>query len=120
MAIEKIRFPEFNWNIVIDKHPALVVDSMNLCYDIIFGANFIDKCGITLDYENHQVQWMECTIHFCDASKFFSLNYYHSILAPLELEAENNFTDIPVVNTFAMHILDAKYKQANIHNVAFD
>ncbi len=59
---KKIRFPEFNRNIVIDKHPTLIVDSMNLQYNIILGANFLDKCGITLDYENHQVKWLEYTI----------------------------------------------------------
>ncbi len=75
MALEKIRFPEFNHNIVIDKHPALIVDSTSLCYDIIFGAYFFDKCDITLNYENHQVQWMEYTIPLRNASKFFSSNY---------------------------------------------
>ncbi len=30
VALEKIHFPEFNCNIVIDKHPALIVNSMNL------------------------------------------------------------------------------------------
>ncbi len=53
VALEKIQFPEFNQNIVIDNHLALIVDSMNLQYDIIFGANFLNKCGITLDYDNH-------------------------------------------------------------------
>ncbi len=55
VALEKIRFPEFNRNIVIDKHPALIVDSMNLRYDIILGADFLDKCGITLNYKNNQI-----------------------------------------------------------------
>ncbi len=116
-ALEKIRFPEFNLNIVIDENPALIVDSTNLCYDIIFGANFLDKCGITLDYENHQVQWMEYTIPLYNASKFFLSNYYTSILAPTELESEHDFIDNPVVDTFATRILDVEYKQANIHDV---
>ncbi len=67
MALEKIRFHEFNWNMIVDKHPVLIVDSANLCYDIIFGSNFLDKCGITLNYENHQVQCVEYTIPLCDA-----------------------------------------------------
>ncbi len=120
VALQKIRFPEFNRNIVIDENPALIVDSTNLCYDIIFGANFLDKCGITLDYENHQVQWMEYTIPLYNASKFFLSNYYTSILAPPELESEHDFIDNPVVDTFATRILDVEYKQANIHNFAFN
>ncbi len=120
VALQKIRLPEFNQNIVIDKHPALIIDSMNLHYNIIFGADSLDKCNITLNYENHQLQWMEYTIPLRNASKFFLFNYYTSILAPLELESEHNFIGNPVVDTFAMQILDTKYEQANIHDVSFD
>ncbi len=59
MALNKIRFPEFNCNMVVDNHPALIVDSTSLCYVIIFGAVFLDKCSITLDYEHNLVWWME-------------------------------------------------------------
>ncbi len=61
-------------------------------------------------------------IHYSSSWCFgiFSFNYYTSILSPLELEFEHDLIGNPVVDTFAMHILDAKYKQANIHNVAFD
>ena len=59
VALEKIRGPEFNYNIVIDNNPALIVDSTNLQYDIIFGAEFLDKCIITIDYNSNQVCWME-------------------------------------------------------------
>ncbi len=61
-------------------------------------------------------------IHYFSLQCFaiFSFNYYTSILSPLELEFENNLIGNPVVDTFATRILDAKYKQANIHDVAFD
>ncbi len=118
VALEKIRFPEFNCNIVIDKHPALIVDSMNLRYSIILGANFLDKCGITLYYENHQVLWLEYTIPLQNASEFFSFAYYTSILSPLELEFENDLTGNQIVDSFATCILDAKQEQANICDVA--
>ncbi len=62
---------EFNRNMVVDEHPALIVASTNLCYDIIFGADFLDKCGITLDYNANQVCWMEHTIPLCDTVDFF-------------------------------------------------
>ncbi len=41
VALNKIRFPEFNCNVVVDKHPALIVDSTSLWYDIIFAVDFI-------------------------------------------------------------------------------
>ena len=120
VALEKIRFPEFNRNIVIDKHPALIVDSMNLRYDIILGADFLDKCGITLDYENNQVQWLEYTIPLRNALDFFSYTYYTSIMSPIELEMEHDLLGDQVADSFAIRILDAKYEQANIHDVAFN
>ncbi len=50
----------------------------------------------------------------------FSFSYYTSLFTPLELESEQDLIVNPVANTFATCILDAKYKQANIHNVVFD
>ncbi len=120
VALEKIRFLEFNRNIVIDKHPALNVQSMNLRYDIIFGADFLDKCGITLDYDTHHVQWLEYTIPLQNALDFFSYTYCTSVLSPLELEFESNFMSNQIIDSFETCILDAKYKQANIHDVAFN
>ncbi len=83
VALEKIRFPEFNQNMIVDERPALIIDSTNLHYDIIFGSNFLDKCGITLDYENHLVQWMEYNIPLRDAMEFFpiviTLHYSHHL-----------------------------------------
>ncbi len=88
VALNRIRFPEFNHNIIVDTHPALIVDSTSLCYDIIFGADFLDKCGVTLDYGNSIFRWMGYTFPLCNALEFFSYSYYTSLLTPLELESE--------------------------------
>ncbi len=56
VVLNKIRFPEFNRNMIVDQHPAQIVDSRSLHYDIIFGADFLDKCRITLDYDTNLVQ----------------------------------------------------------------
>ncbi len=71
VALEKTKFPEFNQNMIVDEHPALIVDSTSHCNNIIFGANFLNKCGITLDYENNLIQWMEYIIPLHNASEFF-------------------------------------------------
>ncbi len=52
--------------------------------------------------------------------RIFSYNYYISLITPLELNAEQDFLGDVFANTFATHILDAKYEQANVHNIAFD
>ncbi len=56
---------------LVDEYPALVVKSKNLQYDIIFGANFLDKCKIQLDYDNNVVCWMKYNIPLCNTAGFF-------------------------------------------------
>ncbi len=71
VALAKISFPKFNHNVVVDEHPTLIVDFMSLHYDIIFGANFLDKYSIILDYNSNLVHWMEYYIPLHNASEFF-------------------------------------------------
>ncbi len=55
VVLNEIKFPEFNHKMIVDQHPPLIIDSMSLCYDIIFGADFLDECRITLNYDNNLV-----------------------------------------------------------------
>ncbi len=77
VALNRIRFPEFNCNIIVDTHPALTVDSTSLHYDIIFDADFLDKCRVTLDYDNSIIRWMEYTIPLSNALEFFPTTITH-------------------------------------------
>ncbi len=88
VALNKVRYPESNSNKIVDQHPTLVIDSMSLCYDIIFGADFLDKCRITLDYDHNLVWWMEYTIPLHNALEFLSYSYYTSLQTQIELESE--------------------------------
>ncbi len=72
-----IHFHEVNCNSVIHEHPVLIVDSNILQYDIIFGANFLDKCGFHLDCDQNLIHWMECYIPLYDTSKLFQTNITH-------------------------------------------
>ncbi len=53
VALHKIRFPEFNCIMVVNVHPALIVDSTSQSYVIIFGADFLNKCGFQLNHDNN-------------------------------------------------------------------
>ncbi len=55
LCLTKNWFPEFNCNMVVHEHPALIIDSMSLRYDIIFGVKFLDQCCITLNYDSNIV-----------------------------------------------------------------
>ncbi len=50
VALIKICFLEFNHKMVINEHPVHLVDSNILQHEVIFGDDFVDKCGFQLDY----------------------------------------------------------------------
>ncbi len=105
---------------IVDQHPALIVDYTSRCYDMIFGADFLDKCGITLDYDNNLVWWTEYIFPLFNALEFSSYSNYTLFLTPIELDSEQDFLGNAFANIFATHILDAKYEQVNIHDVAYN
>ncbi len=61
-------------------------------------------------------------IHYSSQRRFvnFFFSYYTPLLTPIELKSEQNFLGDAYADTFATHILDAKYEQVNIHDVAFN
>ncbi len=119
-SLSKNHFTEFNYNLVIDEHPVLIVDSNSLQYNVTFGVDFLDKWVFHLDYNHNLVQWMEFNAIFCDTSKIFSYNYYTSSFTPLDLEQKNDYLVEDYIKLYATCILDAKYEKENIHGVAFE
>ncbi len=119
VALSNIHFPEFNQNMVIDNHPALVISSETMHYDIIFGANFLDKCGFHLDYNANQVKWMEYDIPVHEAKTFFAHSFYTLLFTPLDMGHEDKFFGESPIKSYATNILDTKFEQANNHEVAF-
>ncbi len=72
----------FSW---INEYFALILDSDSLQYNIIFGADILDKCGFHLDYGNNLVHWMEYDPSMIDLN--FSLTitippYSHQLYCP--------------------------------------
>ncbi len=59
VMLTKICFTEFNQNIVINEHFALIVDSNSIKYNIIFVADFLNKCSFHLDNDHIFVGWTE-------------------------------------------------------------
>lgn len=55
IVLAKICFPEFNHNMVIDEHPALIISSYAMSYDIIFDTAFLDIFGFHAYYNANQV-----------------------------------------------------------------
>ncbi len=56
----------------------------------------------------------------CETTEFISHNHYSSLLSPIEVSLEDDCLENVYVDSFASCILNAKYEQVNIHNVAFN
>ena len=55
VKLRDLRLPEFNKNMNIEEHKALVFDA-NCRYDIIFGSDFLTKVGMKINYEDKVVE----------------------------------------------------------------
>ena len=59
--MREVRLPEFNQCRSISEHKALIFDGP--CnYDIIIGADFLSKAGLSIDYQAKEVNWFGDTI----------------------------------------------------------
>ncbi len=50
----------------------------------------------------------------------FSYSYHSSLIAPIETEFEDDLLGSSYADSFTTRILNAKYEEVNIHDVAFD
>ncbi len=116
VALQKICFPELNHYMVVDEHLLLIVDSTILWCDIIFWADFLDRCIFHLE---HDIYWMEYDIPLNNTAKFVNIvTIPHYSLIDIDLE-DDCLGDV-YIDSVATCILDVKHEQANNHNIAFD
>ncbi|CAJ1939560.1 unnamed protein product [Cylindrotheca closterium] len=52
-------FPEFDQHWRIYGNTVTVFDAPNCPHDIILGRDFLDELGILIDFQNHQVRWID-------------------------------------------------------------
>lgn len=64
IIIQDMRLSEFEKNRQINQHMVSVFDNFNVQYDIIFGANFLSKAGIRLNYSIGAMEGFDCVITF--------------------------------------------------------
>ncbi len=117
IQLKKISFPEFNGNISIDSQTAYSFDQ-SCRYDIIFGADFLDKFGFTINYNNNILQWMDHEIPLKNPDEFFSKNMLIDLNHELCLNKEDDMFDQEILDNYATRILDAKYEQVDTNRVA--
>ncbi len=112
-------FPEFNSNISIDSHVAYVFDQ-NCQYDIIKGANFLDKFGFSINYDDHTIKWVEHSISLKDPHEFFVTNMLDDFNDQLCQDTEEEIFELNLLDNYSARILDIKYEQVDINTVSAD
>ena len=65
VKLRNLRLPEFNKNMSIECHNALVFGTP--CrYDIIFGTDFLNKVGTKINFEDSVVEWYDSKLPLPD------------------------------------------------------
>ncbi|CAJ1945734.1 unnamed protein product [Cylindrotheca closterium] len=105
-------FPEFDRHWRIYGKTVTVFDAPN-SHDIILGCDFLDELGIVIDFQNHQVRWINKIISI--KSKPHWQNHTNGALA-LDRGYLDILDDDDIAND--AFILDAKYKATTGREIA--
>ncbi len=115
--LHKICFPEFNHNMVVNEHPTLFVDSKVSITTSSLGLTSLISVDFNLIMITILSNRWNTIFHFVALLNFF---YYSSLFTPIDVDFEDNSLGKAYSESFATHILDAKYEQVNIHDFAFN
>ena len=66
VVMRNLRLPELDKNRNIEQQKALIFESETCKYDVILGADFLNKTGIDVKYSTGTIQWFENELPHCD------------------------------------------------------
>ena len=114
VELSKVFFPEFSRTQHILRHIAHVFEDLHktVPYNLILGRNFLRDCGILLDFEKSQVQWLKHTIPMRPHRYWSEPSCIHDALQ----------TEPPQIwqasaESHSVTIADAKYEATNIEEI---
>jgi hypothetical protein len=111
-----IRLPELEKNRSIDGSEVFIFDK-ECRYDVIMGGDLLQRAGIDLLYSKGIVDWLGNTIEMRDVRNFHPSDLDAMMEAYYTQEEEEFFGD-DFLDAFATPILDAKYEQVDVDDVA--
>ena len=114
--LRDVRLPEFDKNRKISTQKALIFDGP--CkYDIIFGADFLTKIGMVIDYRRGEVEWYGNNIKMREPWGLTNQEFLHMCDSFFIQEEEAMFGD-DWLDCYAVEkILDAKYDKLDIEEL---
>ena len=113
VKLRNLRLPEFENNKKLEQLDALIFDK-KCRYDIILGANFLQKTGIDVLYSKGVIQWLDSEIPLRDPYKAENRELL-AMADSIEVQYEDSFIGENWLDSYlAMPILDAKYEKADL------
>ncbi len=86
--------------------------------NIIFGPNFLDEFGFTINYNENILQWLDHEISLKNPDEFLNNDMFIDLNYQLSQHKKGDMFEQEIFNNYATQILDAKYKQVNTNKVA--
>ena len=102
--LEDVVFPEFDKTKRVSGLKAFVFDA-DCNYDMILGRDILHKIGLTLDFENKQMKWMENIV------PMKTYNFWQSPLSYFWALDDDDDGEENIESFVATQILDAKYEK---------
>jgi hypothetical protein len=59
VVMHNLRLPELDKNRNIEQHKALIFESDTCKYNVILGADFLNKTGIDVKYSTNTIEWFK-------------------------------------------------------------
>ena len=116
VTMRDVRLLEFNKNRSIEEQKALVFDQENCRYDVILGADFLNKAGMVIDYLEKNFKWFGDVIPLRVPSELSSVDFVMMVeRSNVETEEEDLGDDVN--ENYLSSILDAKYDAMDICEV---
>ena len=116
VTMRDVRLLEFNKNRSIEEQKALVFDQENCRYDVILGADFLNKAGMVIDYLEKSFKWFGDVIPLRVPSELSSVDYV-MMVERSKVKTEEEDLDNDVNENYLSSILDARYDAMDICEV---
>jgi len=111
-----IRLPELEKNRSIEGSKVFIFDK-ECRYDVFMGGVLLERAGIDLLYSKEIVDWLGNTIEMRDVRNFHPSDL-DAMMEAYYLQEEEELLGDDFLDAFATPILDAKYEQVDVDDVA--
>ncbi len=102
----------------MDQQKSLIFDADSCRYDVILGADFLNKTGIDVKYSTGNIEWFDNELPMRD-TRYLQHKDFLSMAETIEIQLEDEFFGMDWYDPtcYASEILDAKYEKVIVDDV---